>query len=320
MKLRIADTDLHVLDMRARMPLKYGIATLTAVPHLFVGVALEIDGKQQHGIAADGLPPKWFTKDPNTTFKSDLDDMFAVIRSACRLAKELPAAGTPFELWQGLYRAQEQWARGTPHPALLWNFGVSLVERATLDAFCRATGQTIAGAVCHNSLGIRLGAIHRELEGAAPADFLPAEPLGRLNVRHCVSMADPLTAADIPQGEVLSDGLPQSLEECTRVYGLTHFKIKLSGKLEQDRERLHNVAQVLDRLCPQYAFTLDANENFRELGPFKELWQSLTSEKARTAVPVAVDLHRAAVSSGGGAVGVALRVAARLGGPSADDH
>jgi hypothetical protein len=44
------------------MPFRYGIVTLSALPHLFLKVEAEIDGRRQVGIAADHLPPKWFTK------------------------------------------------------------------------------------------------------------------------------------------------------------------------------------------------------------------------------------------------------------------
>src|SRR3954470_5636430 len=126
MNLRVLSTDLHVLDMRTRMPFRYGIATLTALPHLFVRVELEIDGKRQHGIAADGLPPKWFTKNPDTLFKDDLVDILAVIRSACGLACAIDETTHVFEWWRELYRAQAGGA-GNKYPPLLWNFGVSLV-------------------------------------------------------------------------------------------------------------------------------------------------------------------------------------------------
>src|SRR5205085_5115748 len=49
-------------------------------------------------------------------------------------------------------------------------FGVSLVERAIIDAWCRARGTTFAHAVRDASLGVRLAAIHSELAGA-PRDF-----------------------------------------------------------------------------------------------------------------------------------------------------
>src|SRR5215213_1176354 len=61
MSLRVRATDMRVLPMHTRMPFRYGIATLTALPHLFVRVEAEIDGVSCVGVASDGLVPKWFT-------------------------------------------------------------------------------------------------------------------------------------------------------------------------------------------------------------------------------------------------------------------
>jgi hypothetical protein len=44
MSVRVRATDLRVLPMHTRMPFRYGIATLTTLPHLFVRVEAEIDG------------------------------------------------------------------------------------------------------------------------------------------------------------------------------------------------------------------------------------------------------------------------------------
>src|SRR5437868_6023967 len=62
--VRVRDFQLHVLDMRTRMPFRYGIASMTALPHLFVRLEVEVGGRAQVGLASEGLPPKWFTKDP----------------------------------------------------------------------------------------------------------------------------------------------------------------------------------------------------------------------------------------------------------------
>src|SRR5438034_7949318 len=99
MTIRVRHTDFFVRNMRTRMPFKYGIATLRALPHLILRTQVDIDGKTHVGFAADGLPPKWFTKDPATTFEQDLADMLEVIRAACGLAEAAPAQPTPFALW-----------------------------------------------------------------------------------------------------------------------------------------------------------------------------------------------------------------------------
>ena len=98
--IRVLQTDLHILNMRTRMPFKYGIATLTALPHLLVRVELECGQKRGVGIASDGLPPKWFTKDPDSAFADELADMFAVINSAATIAQECAPAQSVFQCWQ----------------------------------------------------------------------------------------------------------------------------------------------------------------------------------------------------------------------------
>jgi hypothetical protein len=276
MRIAVQRTDLYVLNMRARMPFRYGIASLTALPHLFVCATLDIDGTPCPGIASDGLPPKWFTKDPATSFQDDLADMLRVIENACRLARQAGSAPSIFDLWQRIYAAQEEWARRMGYPPLLWGFGVSLIERAIIDAFCRATGTPFGQALRANTLGIRLSALYPELEGTRPADFLPDTPLRSIIVRHTVGLADPLTEDEILPAERLDDGLPQSLEACIRAYGLTHFKLKVRGTLDADLERLERIAAVLEETRTEaYAFTLDCNEAYTSVEAFRMFWEAL---------------------------------------------
>lgn len=281
MAIRVRSTDLHVLNTRTRMPFRYGIAALTAVPHLFVRIEVEVAGRRAFGIASEGLAPKWFTKDPNTTFEQDLNDMFRVIRSACEIVRSVGEAETLFDFWQAVYRGQERWAQSTTYPPLLWAFGVTLVERALIDGFCRATDRPFASAVRMNTLGIRLEDIHEELQGFEPNDILPQEPLRSIIVRHTVGLSDPLTDDDIPEAERLDDGLPQSLEACIEAYGLTHFKIKLAGNPDRDRERLRRIASAIDAAQhDRYAYTLDGNENYGEVAAFREFWHALVADEA----------------------------------------
>src|SRR6185437_803307 len=70
MKLQVLKTDLHLTNLRLRIPFRFGIVTMTECPHLFIRALLEIDGKQVWGIAADSLPNKWFTKNPTATYEA----------------------------------------------------------------------------------------------------------------------------------------------------------------------------------------------------------------------------------------------------------
>ncbi len=293
--------ELHVLNMRTRMPFRYGIASMTALPHLFVRAQVEAGGRQQVGIASEGLPPKWFTKDPRTTFRQDLDDMLRVIRHAATQAVSLGETASVFDFWRALHQEQERWARVAGYPPLLSGLGTSLIERAVIDACCRATGTTLAAAVRRNAFGLRLGDLHPELAGTEPASLLPPQPLRSVIARHTVGLGDPLADDEIAPHERLDDGLPQSLEACIRAYGLTHFKIKLYGDVARDLDRLERIARLLAPLG-SYAFTLDGNEQFEDASAFVAFWQALIQERSlagllRHLLFVEQPLHRDAALS-----------------------
>jgi len=277
MSIRVSHIDFRVLHMHTRMPFKYGIATLTALPHLIVTLDGTIDGRAAHGFASDGLPPKWFTKDPATTFEDDLRDMLEVIQHAAAIACEVVEAETVFDLWQQVHSMQMRWSAGT-YPPLLANLGVSLIERAAIDAFCRAKASPFSRVLRSGELGTRLGDLHPELHDRQPAYLLPAEPLRCIIARHTVGLADPLTEADIDASERVNDGLPQSLEACIAAYGLTHFKVKLCGDAVKDAARLRGIAGLLGDRSPTCAFTLDGNEQYRQVEPFQRLWSALVAE------------------------------------------
>ncbi len=277
MNLRILATATSTCPLRLRMPFRYGIATMTEVPHLLLRIAVQISGREVIGFAADNLPPKWFTKNPATSFEEEIAEMREVIRSACAQAEVIGAAGTVFDLWQEIHAAQEGTAAERGWPPLLAGFGVSLVERALIDAWCRGSGTTFAQAVRENTLGIRLASIHEELTGT-PRDFVPLAPRDEVIARHTVGLSDPLTRAEIPPDELVEDGQPQALEDCIRAYGLTHFKIKLGGDIERDRDRLRQLASLLERASPGCRFTLDGNENYRAVAPFRVLWEQFLAD------------------------------------------
>ena len=110
MAISVKQIDMHVLNMKTRMPFRYGIASLVALPHLFLRVEVDVDDRRAIGISADGLPPKWFTKYAETSFGEDLEEMLAVIRQACALAQQGTPSDTVFDFWHELYTRQKEWA------------------------------------------------------------------------------------------------------------------------------------------------------------------------------------------------------------------
>ena len=270
--IKIRTVELRRVALKTRMPFRYGIAVLTAAPHAFVVVEAEIDGIVQRGITADHLPLKWLTKDPDRDPADEIVDMIDVIHHAVGFAREL-SAPTVFEFWEKLYRAQAAWGAPAGYPPLLYHFGTSLVERALIDAFCRARGEPFHELLRSNAFGVELGRLFPELRGTAPADWLPKEPLDSVACRHTVGLADALTDEEIPAADVLRDGLPQSLVACIHHYGLRQFKIKFTADRAASIPRLRRIAAILERETRgDYAASLDGNESFHHVKDFREYW------------------------------------------------
>ena len=276
MPFTIESFQFHVLPMHTRFPFKYGIASMSALPHLFVNVNLVVDGKAVSGLASEGLPPKWFTKNPDTLFEVDLAEMIAVIQNASRIARLAAEKPTGFfAWWQNLYAEQMHWAEIKAVPPLLANLGVSLIERAVLDGLCKALEKPLHAVLRSDVLGIDLGAVREELRGMRVSDVIAPQPLSRLFARHTIGLGDPLTAAD----GALNDGLPYTLEENIRAYGLRYFKIKVCGDPESDLPRLREITRILTTNCTEgFHATLDGNEQFYDLASFRDFYATLSAD------------------------------------------
>jgi hypothetical protein len=281
-RFALSPFEFFVRHTRTRFPFRYGIASMTEVPHLFVRTRVTVDGKSSFGLSSEGLPPKWFTKNPTTTFEQDLPEMLQVIAHAAKLAEQIAQSRISFfDFWRELYRQQNDWADGRHTASLLANLGVSLVERAVLDGLCRIAGEPLHRMVTTNRLGLRLGEVHAELGSAEARDPLPAAPLASCFVRHTVGLGDALSPADIPADERVNDGLPQDLETSIREYGLRYFKVKLFADEQRDFARLRELSRLLKRETGGECFvTLDGNENFKTFEAFREFWRKASADPA----------------------------------------
>jgi hypothetical protein len=311
-RFTLSSFEFFVRQTRTRFPFRYGIASMTDVPHLFVRTRVTGAERSSFGLSSEGLPPKWFTKNPVTTFEQDLPEMLEVIGHAAKLAEGITRSPVSFfDLWRELYRQQTDWADARHIARLVANLGVSLVERAVLDGLCRVAGEPLHRMVAANRLGLRLGEMHAELGEAQPRDLLPAAPLASCFVRHTVGLGDALSPADIPPGERVDDGLPQDLETSIREYGLRYFKVKLYAEEKRDFARLRELSRLLERETSGKCFvTLDGNENFKNFETFREFWQKAAAEPAlrelwQRIIVVEQPVHRDRALSGD--LGPALR-------------
>ena len=280
MSMQVHRINFYRLDMQTRFPFRYGIASMSEVPHLFVQMQIEIDNEMWQGTSSEGLPPKWFTKNPETDFSTDdLPEMLTVIKQAADFAIMGQTHPNFFSWWMDLYQQQAAWARENQQPPLLSNLGVSLMERAALDATCRQQQTSLSTVLHQNRLGIDLSAIRADLTGLEPSDVLPPEPLRRVQLRHTVGLGDPLTESDIHADERLDDSLPHSLTSNIDRYGLRYFKIKLSGDLESDLVRMRMLSALLhEQVGETMRFTLDGNEQYKNMANFREHWLALYAD------------------------------------------
>lgn len=271
-------SELRIRDIRTRMPFRYGIASMTQVPHAVLTLTVEIDGAEVLGRSAESLVPKWFTKVADSPYRQDLRDMLQVIQEAVGHALAAGRQPDAFSLWAATYEAQNQRATSPRFPALLLNLGVSLVERALLDAVCRGRAVSLARNWRRDAFGFQGGYFDQWPDGMTPAEALPEVPLLELEARHTIGLDDPLRSVDIDPADRVPDGLPQSLDEVVRRYGVRYLKIKIGGDVPADIARLRDIAAALRELPGEFRFTLDGNEQYQSFADFLEFWTALEGD------------------------------------------
>jgi hypothetical protein len=261
-RVRVLGWELFLRPVRTRLPFRYGSAVVTGAPVAHLRLRVEVDGGAVGGVSGAILPPLWFDKSPGRTHERDIQDLLRSARTAAEVYREAGAA----EPWT-LHRTAAPRVREELSDLndLTAGFGAALVDLAVADAVCRATGRTFHRALREDLLGF----------GPLP---LPERPRRRIFVRHTVGLADPLDGTEgAPRAH---DGLPETLEEVVRAYGVRYFKVKISADREATLDRLRRVAAVLDRTAGAYRVTLDGNEQFHAPEEVGRLMDALEADPA----------------------------------------
>ncbi len=235
------------------------------------------DGGKAFGCAADRLSVRWLDKRPGRSHGRKLHELVALIHHARDVYLSRSAFDSPFQVWQDGFNDVMAHGRSQGQEDLTCCLASAIVERAILDAVARLAGKPLFDMVREDRLGFRPTQVHPELKGLRLADHLPRRPLTRFRIRHTVGLADPLTAGDLPAGQRVNDGLPETLEEYVRQDGLTAFKVKISGDPGPDLDRLGRLWMVIPQK-PETIITLDANEAYRELAPFVDFVATLRDQ------------------------------------------
>ena len=254
--------DLFERPVTLRLPFRFGVVTLTECPQAFARVRIELpDGRSQWGAAAELMAPKWFDKNLQLSNEDNFEQLREVLRIArsAYLADASPA--TAFGHFARHHDGHQRAAAARGFNPLLASYGPALVDRAVLDALCRAQGVSFYAAMPANLAGITGG--RGEAEGLDIEGFLAGlRPAASIEARHTVGLLDAITAADLK--DRVGDGLPETLEEVIQACGHRYFKLKVSGRVDADVARLTAVASVLDRSGQPYFASLDGNEQYED--------------------------------------------------------
>jgi hypothetical protein len=278
---RIVDIEFRERPVKLRLPFRFGVVTLTHAPQAFAFARVELaDGRTAQGAAAEMLAPKWFDKNLALSNEQNFDQL----RQSLSLARGLYLDRKPrtaFGHFATHYR--EQIAAGARHDLnpLVAGYGPALIDRAVIDALCRALGISFQDAIRRNVAGIVPDGLLPEFSGFDINGFLgKLSPRDTIAARHTVGLVDPITAADIKPGQRVGDGLPETLEEVVAAYGHSWFKLKVGGDVTKDIDRLSAIAAVLDRASSPYRCSLDGNEQYEDVDGVIALWRKMGATPA----------------------------------------
>jgi hypothetical protein len=263
----VRDVASGVRAVRLRLPFRFGAVTLRACPQLYVKTVVEVDGRHTTtGMAAELMVPKWFDKRAGRSEADNVRDLAASLeRAADAYRNDTPAPA--FALFLRHAAVLQHAGTATGATALASAYGQAVLDRAVLDALCRALDMSVFEAVMRNVPGFADHEALADLRGFDWSRWLAALKPGRsVLARHTVGMLDELHA-----DRSADDGLPATLPAVIRRYGNRCFKIKLGGDPAADTRRLAEVLDVLDRHVPHHRCTLDGNEQVADAAVLAEL-------------------------------------------------
>jgi hypothetical protein len=275
LRCRIREIELYERPVALRLPFRFGVVTLRHCPQAFVRARIELPGgRSAWGAAAEMMAPKWFDKNLQLSNEDNFDQLRDVLRMARAAYLSDGGEASPFGHFARHHEAHRQAAEAKGHNPLLASYGPALVDRAVLDAVCRAVGTNFYDAVRSNGVGIS-----GELPAFSGFDFEGflerLQPSSSIEARHTVGMVDAITSSDLHAR--VGDGLPETLEEVIAAWGHRYFKLKVGGNLQSDIARLDSIASVLDRLPHPYFASLDGNEQYADAQGVAELVSAIRS-------------------------------------------
>ncbi len=268
-RFKLREIELFERPVKLRLPFRFGVVTLTECPQAFVRARVELaDGSSVWGASAELMAPKWFDKNLALTN----EDNFNQLRTVTKLAREAyladATAASAFGHFARHHGAHLSACSQRGYNPLLASYGPALVDRAVLDALCRAQNTSFYAAMHANLAGV--GPAHQAFANFDFDHFLGSlAPAATIEARHTVGLVDAITAGDLT--DPVNDGLPETFDDVVKVYGHRYFKLKVAGNIAADLARLTAIAAVLDPLTEPYFISLDGNEQYADAAGVAEL-------------------------------------------------
>lgn len=270
-RLTVQAIELFERPVHLRLPFRFGVVTLRHCPQAFVRARIGLpDGRTAFGAAAELMAPKWFDKNLQLTNEDNFDQLRQALLAAREAYLTRTERDTAFGHFACHYQPLIDAGAAQGRNALVSCYGPALLDRAILDALCRALDLSFYAAINGNAPGID-ARLTPDLSGFDVSAFLAGlAPASRIDLRHTVGLLDPISAADAH--EPAHDGLPETLEDVVAATGCRWFKLKVNGQADADLERLTRIAAVLRRV-PGARITLDGNEQFADAQAAAAFWQ-----------------------------------------------
>src|SRR5438105_8063309 len=150
-RIRIREIDLAERAIHFRLPFRFGAATLTEAAEACVRVRAQVEGAGEAlGYAAEMMMPKWFDKNPAASNEDNIDQLRASLHVARESLLREARGGCAFEHFAHQYTLHVEHALNP----LAASYGPALIDRAIIDALCRAFGVSFYGAMRRNLIGL----------------------------------------------------------------------------------------------------------------------------------------------------------------------
>ena len=242
-------------------------------------IVADSKGNETFGCSADRLSVRWLDKRPGRSLDLKRRELVTLIEQARALyLEEGKEFSSPFELWQRCHSQIMRLGAKANQESLTSSFASALFERAVVDACCRHQDLPVFVAAKLGRLGFQPASIHPEVKGLSWENSLPRYPRAEFAIRHTVGGLDPISKQDLPEEKRVNDGLPETLEEYIKEDGIRHFKVKVSGDVDADLERMAKVWGVVSQSL-EPVITLDANEAYENLDDFTKFVRRFEAEQ-----------------------------------------